>query len=179
MLGIRDFTTDRLTVRDWRPVLDDARAREWLHAALEEVLTPAVLAPLPKPLQLPEGPDAVAGWVSVQANAQAEAGQVFLISLAADDALIGLVLLAQTDREAGGREIHVGYLLAERYWSRGFASEALRGLVTAVGREGPATMIGGVGTENRSSAHVLTGAGFRRCAELSLPDTDMFIRQVP
>ena len=60
-------------------------------------------------------------------------------------------------------EIRVGYLLAEPYWGRGFASELIAGLV-AWCRQQPSVefLAGGVAADNPASARVLEKNGFRQ-----------------
>ncbi|WP_163850325.1 GNAT family N-acetyltransferase [Pseudooceanicola aestuarii] len=165
------ITTPRLNMRDWAPVLADPARRAWLVAALTPLLTPQVLAPLPPSLAL-QGVD-VSGWIA----ARAEECRVMLVlcrDSARDDALAGLVLLAG-DRARG---LHLGYLLGQRHWGQGLATELVSGLVSGLSEAGPVTLRAGVGRDNPASARVLQKAGFQRVAERSDIWTDHFIRRI-
>ncbi len=170
-MAIDRFTTDRLTVRDWRPDVEDPSRRRSLETALGGVLTPPVLEPLPPPLQLTQA--GISEWVT----ARAEEGDVLLITANETDELIGLLLLA-SDLESDRPAIHIGYLLAETAWGKGYATELVTGLVSAVQAKGPVHLVGGVGRDNPASARVLCKAGFHHDPDLSTADTDMFVRLV-
>lgn len=132
-----EFETERLRIRSW----STAYPAEPLRA----ILTPAVLSHLPTPLHHAD-PER---WI---AERLAES-DVFAVT--SDGALIGLVMLAQMDA------VHVGYLLAEGAWGKGFASELLRGLVKALSANAPMELRAGVAKDNPASARVLEKAGFQ------------------
>lgn len=168
---MESFSTDRLSVRSWAPDLTDPQARSELEAALKEVLTSDVLRHLPEPIQLSQTPSAVSDWVS----ARAAESDVFLVSDAETEVLVGLLILAFDAGDPDQSICHVGYLLAESAWGRGYATELVTGLIEVLQRNGPMTIIGGVGKENVGSARVLEKAGFRMSAELSDDETSMFL----
>ncbi len=171
-----DFTTARLSVRDWRPALADPAARRALEAALAGLLTPPVLAPLPPALQLDPAPGAVAAWVQDRA-AEAE---VMTVAAADGGGLVGLLLLAADPDPAPAADpaLHLGYLLAETAWGRGLATELLAGLVAALSGRGPLRLRAGVDRTNPASARVLVKAGFVALPELSAAGAAMFERRV-
>ncbi|MHA3977002.1 GNAT family N-acetyltransferase [Halovulum sp. GXIMD14794] len=159
---VPDFFTVRLEVADWGPVLANGEARRWLEAELAGVLTPAVLAPLPKALAL-DG--AVGDWI----DARAAESRVMLVRDRDGGALLGLLILA----EAAPGEAHLGYLLAERAWGRGVATELVRGLMAEAG---PVRWRAGVDAGNPASARVLEKCGF--LPEARSPDgATMFVRE--
>lgn len=146
-------------MRRWDAVLHHAQQRTALVRELAGMLTPAVLRPLPPPLQLDFATPDIAGWVAELA-AQ---GDVSTIRGRSDGALIGLLIAAaepgsETSREPGGGPIHIGYLLAEPAWGRGLATELLRGMVAAHGDQ---TFLAGVARDNPASVRVLEKAGFK------------------
>ena len=60
-----------------------------------------------------------------------------------------------------GRDAHIGYLLKETFWGKGFASELLQGFITHVTKtESWIALVGGVDTSNVASAHLLKKLGF-------------------
>lgn len=127
------LATARLRLRPWGP----ARGIE----GLERLLRPAVLAPLPPSLQERDP----ARWIAAR-RAEAE-----VLAIEADSALVGVALLAGRD------PVHLGYLLAEEAWGKGFASEAVAGLLAALPGE---SFRAGVARDNPASGRVLVKAGF-------------------
>lgn len=168
--AMEQFTTERLTVRDWRPDIEDAKKRQALETALHSVLSPDVLEHLPEPLQLAHVNNNISEWIS----ARAEESDVLLVSEIEPNALIGLLILA-SDPDSNPATIHIGYLFAEAAWGKGFATELVTGLVSASGADAPIQLVGGVGKGNAASARVLEKAGFHQDQELSTDHTDMFV----
>lgn len=162
------FTTPRLSVSGWGPVLENPDTRAKLEATLAAFLTPPVLAPLPPSLQLDSFPGGITGWVTTL-DAQSDVSRVEQRS---DGAMIGLLILGASPEPPDPPCLHIGYLLAERVWGQGLASELVQGLVGAT----DVTLIGGVARDNPASARVLQKAGFSHDPARSTPDTDMFIR---
>lgn len=128
-----EFETERLRIRGWSGAHP--------ASALRPVLTPAVLAHLPSSLQEP-GPER---WISARLS------ESEVLAVIAEDTLIGVVILAGQD------PVHLGYLLAEAAWGKGYARELVRGLVSAMPK---ATLHAGVARDNPASARVLEKAGF-------------------
>lgn len=164
---IMDFTTERLTIRHWAPDLVDPDRRATLAAELHAILTPPVLDHLPPPLQLASTEQTIDRWIEDRHGES----KVFRVCLREPDALIGLLILAETDDPAP--TFHIGYLLAESAWGRGYGSELLAGLTFACAAG--THLIGGVAAGNPASARVLEKCGFDRSADLSTLDTDMFV----
>lgn len=147
---MQSFATERLSVSPWDEGL--AAGDGALLDELATVVSPAVTAFLPPALQLSARGD-VAAWAR-RLDAQAA---VSLVRLRDGGALAGLLVLS-----AGAGAVRVGYLLGERHWGRGLASELVAGLVArlgAVGFRGEAAA--GVEPGNPASARVLVKAGFR------------------
>jgi RimJ/RimL family protein N-acetyltransferase len=140
---IEGFQTKRLLVAPWTLRLGQPN----YHEVLREMLTPLVLAHLPPPLQVVADIDA---WVADR-NAESDVYDLSVVGTS-----IGLLILAQI--EPG--QIHIGYLLAENAWGKGYASELVQGLVVAAPLN--ATLIGGVDSKNPASARVLEKAGFAK-----------------
>ncbi len=140
-----EFETERLRAER----IDGGSADRALVAGAAAILSPAVTAFLPPALQVAPGETDAAAWL----DAAAREARVLGVRTRAGE-LVGFVLLLA----AGGGEIMLGYLLAERAWGQGYATELLRGLVAALpGR----TLVGGVDPGNEASVAVLRRAGFR------------------
>jgi len=167
------FRTRRLHVQSWAPCLEDAGRHRSLIGELTPVLTPEVLRQLPEPLQISDGPDAVAQWVSAR---EAES-DVFTVRDDASSSIVGLLILAEFPEPDATATIHLGYLFAEDSWGKGYATELLLGLVLWLGEQDrQIRLIGGVEKSNIASARVLQKAGFEESPELSSDETIMFSR---
>ena len=94
---------------------------------------------------------------------------IYLIREIGSDAIIGLMFLTPPLN----KDIHLGYLLGQSAWGKGYASELLARLVLHVPKTG-LRLLGGVGRENPASAHVLRETGFDVVPELSDTETEMF-----
>ncbi len=167
------FDTDRLSVRHWRGALEGA-ARAELEADLAAILSPAVLAPLPPSLHWDGARESLPGWI----EARAAESDVLLVTGRESGALLGLMILAPDPEAPEGPALHLGYLLAETAWGKGYASELVQGLVAARTGQGPLRLIGGVERSNPASARVLVKAGFAVDPALSDPGTEIYVRAV-
>ncbi|MBY6113865.1 GNAT family N-acetyltransferase [Mameliella alba] len=154
------FTTRRLTVHPWNAALSDPVAQSALQDRLATMLTPAVLKHLPPDFAPDAGPDAMSRWI----DQRAERAQVSLIE--ADHQLIGLLFLFRPD-PSGPR--HLGYLLDQSAWGKGYATELLHGLIDHLRTQSPQVIEAGVAMENPASARVLLKAGFTE----QKPDNDI------
>ena len=148
-LRVQRFETKRLRVERWTAT----RAA----APLRAILTPAVLAHLPPSLQ-EEDPET---WIIDRL----EKSDVYAIE--AEGALIGVLILARSEA------VHLGYLLAEDAWGRGYGSELVQGLVAALRAEAPVQLRAGVEVGNPASARILQKAGFRP-VHCDAPDTELY-----
>lgn len=157
------FKTARLAVRDWLEDLTGP-SRPELDRAVAAMLTPPVLVHLaPDAQDMSRG---VAGWIERQAGL----AQGLTLRLVETQEIIGIGLLVRE-----GADIHVGYLLAERHWGRGYATEMLIGLVDALRTMAPVTLRAGVSPDNPTSARVLEKAGFALDTAQDDPKTCRFM----
>ncbi len=165
------FSTERLQVARWGPLLGNAVERAWLIENISSLLTPSVLQHLPPPLQVIDASAEAQDWIAAR-DAESD---VLTVQGQDGGPLIGLLILATVDEVGGVQTRHIGYMLAEAYWGRGYATELIGGLVDWVRIKGqPVRLIGGVDAGNTASAKVLLKNGFERDAGLSDGLTEMF-----
>jgi RimJ/RimL family protein N-acetyltransferase len=165
------FATERLDVARWTACLRDGSRRAELIDEVAPILTPRVLHHLPEHFQLSGAAQAVAGWI----DARDAESDVFKVRERSSSGLLGLLILASFPEPDAKTQIHVGYLLAERAWGKGFATELLEGLVRWQRRHSrPVELLAGLERTNLASARVLRKAGFTRRPELTRGETEFF-----
>ena len=165
------FETDRLRVSDWRNDRPNPAPQDALRGELSRLLTPAVLHPLPEPLQLADEQDAIDRWIA-ERNRESD---VYLVRERHSSELVGLLILAAFREGDTAETLHLGYLIAEPCWGRGYATELLSGLVQHLRTAAPSLLLhAGVGVDNPGSRRVLEKAGFQRVEALCNTDTEVF-----
>ncbi|EBA03344.1 hypothetical protein RB2150_01774 [Rhodobacteraceae bacterium HTCC2150] len=165
------FETPRLDVQPWDQTLSDNALRARLVDQLATILTPPVLHHLPKPLQLAQPPHAIENWI----NERAAESAVLTIYDKANHSLLGLMILASFPQDNATTTVHLGYLLGETTWGKGFASELIMGLITEYKNQAtPLRLLGGVETSNPASARVLVKNGFSRVETISTAETEFY-----
>jgi len=149
------YSTPRLAVQQ---LAEDMPADQLqvIGTAAQVILSPSVVAHLPPNFQNIQSLAAAQGWLE---NMLAESTLLTIRETSADQhqgPLMGFVFVYVDDQDA-----HLGYLLGEAYWGKGFASEFLAGLLAyAKQHTSWGKLIGGVGKENQASSHVLSKLGF-------------------
>lgn len=167
------FTTERLTVENWERLPANDPQRQGLVDELRPVLTPVVLHHLPEPLQLANEQDAIDHWLT----ARVAESTLLTIRQSTTLDLLGLLILAEFEQPTAKTTVHLGYLLSENAWRKGYATELLSGLTEwYVNNNSPIELLGGVARTNPASARVLLKNGFERVDALSDASTDMFRR---
>ena len=147
------FNTDRLIVEEWH-----ALSVSELHMAqaVATILTPRVTRSLPEGWQGEYSADRASMCVAERD----QEGATLLVLDGASKAPIGLMVLFESEEEADGRCIRIGYLLAESAWGRGYGSELLKGFIDWCRTVDISSVIGGVARENSASRRVLEKNGF-------------------
>ncbi len=133
------FETERLSIEPW-----DISNPELLRA-LPEILTPKVTAHLPPTWQF-------TGDAARWARARDGDGSIYIVTHLGS--IAGLLTL-NPDND----DIRLGYLLGEKFWGQGLATELITGLIATLPDTG--VLIGGVTQSNPASAKVLIKSGFR------------------
>jgi RimJ/RimL family protein N-acetyltransferase len=135
------------------------------------VLAPAVLHHLPTPMQPTEADDRILQWLV----ARLAESEFYLVRCAQTSTLLGLMVLAEQTEQYGPDIVRVGYMLAQDAWGRGYATELVNGLVSALRGGGqPVRLLAGVGKDNTPSMRVLVKAGFAIDSDLSDNRTRVF-----
>lgn len=171
-MGPDQFLTRRLSVFHWRDELRDPLLRESLEDELITILTPNVLGPLPPSMQVQDR--GISHWID---DRSAES-DVLVVRQRHDRHLIGLMILALVSAHKSVPTVHLGYLISETAWGKGYASELLDGFVAAC-TSGPAVrLVAGVGRDNPASARVLQKSGFTLSRDDSSVDTEIYVREI-
>jgi RimJ/RimL family protein N-acetyltransferase len=145
------FQTARLTVKEADLELSLSE-RSALHQRIPQILTPAVVENLPPYFHGIDSCHLAQQWLE---RMLAES-RLFLVS--SDDRTLMGLLFAYVDND---NDAHIGYLLAQEFWGKGFASELLQGFISEVSNsENWSKLIGGVDQTNIASAKLLKKLGF-------------------
>lgn len=145
------FQTARLTVKEADLELSLSE-RSALHQRIPQILTPAVVENLPPYFHGIDSCHLAQQWLE---HMLAES-RLFLVS--SDDGTLMGLLFAYVDND---NDAHIGYLLAQEFWGKGFASELLQGFISEVSNsENWSKLIGGVDQTNIASAKLLKKLGF-------------------
>ncbi len=154
------FATTRLRVDRW-PSEGDSGSTD-LPSVVARLLTPSVTAPLPDSWRGSYSRSRALAWIQ---DRDAE-GTTLLVEHKSNGRPVGLLLLSDS-AEAGepGTEVRLGYLIAESYWGRGYATELLQGFVRWTRSSPYRRIVAGVASDNTASKRVLEKSGFRRSPE--------------
>mmetsp|Transcript_20619 Transcript_20619/g.49067 ORF Transcript_20619/g.49067 Transcript_20619/m.49067 type:complete len:167 (+) Transcript_20619:1-501(+) len=143
-----EFETSRLNVGGWHKV--GLPASRELTDIVAQLLTPATTRALPPDWQGEYDKARASTWIK---DRDAESS-VFLVSEKSSEP-IGLVILFSE-----GRDVRLGYLLAESTWGKGFGSELVEGICKWCRDSDIRSLTGGVALDNPASARVLVKNGF-------------------
>ncbi|ALO41639.1 GNAT family N-acetyltransferase [Pseudoalteromonas phenolica] len=131
-----------------KALVDDA-----LIAAIPCILTEAVVASLPPYFHGVSNASEAKSWLSKMRSES----RLFLIK-DKGGACLGFVFVSHTDKA----EKHIGYLLGQEYWGKGFASELLIAFIKRAEKiESWQSLVGGVDKSNHASANLLLKLGFK------------------
>ncbi len=151
------FETLRMSVGEWH-FMADQHALD-LARFVVAALTPAVTRALPPDWQGDFNPARARRWIEGR-----DAESVVLLAVGRDSGdPFGVVILFETPQEgSSGIELRVGYIITEKAWGKGLASELVEGLVEwARGQAGITSISAGVGEDNPASSRVLIKNGFQ------------------
>ena len=162
------YSTHRLLVSEWHSIAPGEWNAKELEEIVLEILMPSVTRSLPPAWQGTYSPERANNWIK-QRDAE---GITLMVIEKSTLSAIGLVILFT---DSSGRNLRLGYLLAESVWGKGYASELIQGFVRWCANNNIASVTGGVDAENIASRRVLEKNGFIREAEPSEGDEQMFV----
>ena len=143
------YQTTRLQIDE---IFNSNQTPEFL-ASVMEILTPSVVGNLPPYFQNVNSIASAQEWL----NHVVSDGRLFIVKPIGDSKAIGFVFLS-TENCA---DTHIGYLLGESFWGKGYATEILKGLIDFIESEDQVTrLIAGVATDNVASIKLLQKLGF-------------------
>jgi RimJ/RimL family protein N-acetyltransferase len=135
------------------------------------MLTPEVTKQLPESWQGPYSVERAASWIR---DRDAEGTQLLALSSSTREPVALLLLHEEESALADRPEVRIGYLVSERQWGRGFASELLFGLIDWARASGVASIVAGVAPGNGASIRVLEKCGLTRVERRSPTGSELF-----
>jgi len=153
------FDTLRLKVRHAEELARENRAD--LLKTVTRLLTKEAVVGLPTDWHGIDSYDKADLWLSEQMIEST----LLVVSDNSTGTELGFVLLHQSD--PAYQTWHLGYLIGEAYWGRGYATELVVGLVTHLKHvvNAPMKLLAGVEAENIPSIKILEKGGFTRLAK--------------
>lgn len=143
------YQTSRLQINE---ILNSNQNPDFL-ASVMQILTASVVENLPPYFHNVDSTLSAQEWLK---QIMSE-GRLFIVQLTGESKTIGFVFLSTENRG----DTHIGYLLAESYWGKGYATEILKGLIDFIDSEDKITrLIAGVATDNIASTKLLHKLGF-------------------
>lgn len=150
------FNTERLSVERIKSQALDEEAG-LLTLKVLDLLTPAVTRSLPSEWQNITRLEDANIWL----QQRIEESSFLAIRLRSTNDIIGFMFLYDDDEKLQLLDLHIGYLLGEAYWGRGYGSELIKGLVDwAYLDEHIHSLVGGVEVGNVGSIKVMEKNGF-------------------
>jgi RimJ/RimL family protein N-acetyltransferase len=163
------FDTERLLINSVKSqILDDDSQRLYTLKVLE-LLTPAVTNSLPSEWKNITSYEQASNWW----QQRIEESCFLSIQLKPNNEVIGFVFLYKDETQQMQLDLHIGYLLGESYWAKGYGSELIKGLVNWAHLDKHIhSLIGGVEVNNIGSMKVMKKNGFSR-SKLDSPDKNV------
>ncbi|PKG37245.1 GNAT family N-acetyltransferase [Psychromonas sp. Urea-02u-13] len=143
------YQTSRLSVVE---VFRGTRETDIL-VSITKLLTPKVVESLPQYFRNINSISDAECWL----KKMLPESRLFVVRHTGNNMIIGFVFVfVESNTDA-----HVGYLLGEPYWGKGYATELLKGLIDFINNENKINLlIAGVATNNIVSSRLLNKLGF-------------------
>lgn len=169
------FNTERLLIKNVKSQIGDDNSKRLLTLKVIELLTPAVTSSLPNEWQNIASHEEASHWW----QQRIEESNLLSIRLKANNDIIGFIFLYGAQTQQMQLDLHIGYLLGESYWAKGYGSELIKGLVSwAYLNKRIQSLVGGVDVNNIGSIKVMEKNGFIR-SKLDSPDKNViFLERV-
>lgn len=150
---INIFSTERLRIGHSKPLF--VESKNALVQSILRILTPKTTKALPAAWQEVNTSEKGLHWLTDRFNDC----ELLAIQLESSTEIIGLIVIYENLDAAS--TIHIGYVIGESHWKKGFASEALLGLVDYLQAHTDITLVlAGVESRNTASVNVLKKSGF-------------------
>lgn len=147
------YTTARLEVSNIQSSLLLEATKFDVASQVVSLFTPAVVQSLPPYFHGINTQKEAENWLDKMLSES----HLLTIKLKGSDPIIGFVFLYQSDNASA----HLGYLLSEKHWKKGYGSELLSGLLDCCRtNQLVKKLIGGVDIDNIASANLLEKIGF-------------------
>ena len=171
------YLTDRLLVCEWHSICSDECNQEGLENIVINILTPKVTQSLPPQWQGTYSLERARNWI----KERDEEGVTLIIveksnqNAKSTQTAIGFVILFE---DATGKNLRLGYLLAESVWGKGYASELIQGFVEWCKDNDISSITGGVEADNIASRRVLEKNGFICESDANEGAEQMFVLRI-
>ena len=155
---LHKFNTPRLNVIEANSELETLDL-DVIYSSIIKTLTPEVVSQLPPYFSDINSRESAQAWF----ERMLDESLLFLVYQTELQQLIGFsfIYLEQTDE--GQKNAHLGYLLAQASWGKGFASELVSHLIEHIKTRNLAeTLIAGVNESNLASIALLKKLGFKQ-----------------
>lgn len=156
--------TDRLIAGEWHAASEDLCNGRSLEEIVAEILTEPVTRSLPPSWHGDYSIDRARTWIG---DRDREASTLLVVEKMSRSPA-GLIILFEegSSLQESGIEIRLGFLLAEKAWGRGYASEMIGALVRwCRGNPAISAIAGGVVKTNTASRRVLEKCGFTQAEQ--------------
>lgn len=158
-------------MREWHSISSDEWDQEALETIVKIILTPQVTRSLPPAWQGDYTLERARDWI----KERDDDGVTLIVVEKSTRSPIGFIILFES---TDGRDLRLGYLLAEPAWGKGFASELIKGLVEWCKNNNIYTVTGGVENDNIASIRVLEKNGFVRESHADDKEEQMFVLRI-
>jgi [ribosomal protein S5]-alanine N-acetyltransferase len=164
------FNTERLKVSNVLSVLNQSISEAELSDVAFKILTPNVTQSLPPEFQSVQCVESASKWI----NEMVTNSHFLIIQQSESHQIIGFIFFYVSSPKESGSNVHIGYLLDERFWGKGYANEFMEGLIEWCNRSQLVSkLLGGVDVGNAQSIKLLQNNGFKEATGNS-PDGVVF-----
>jgi RimJ/RimL family protein N-acetyltransferase len=166
-----EFTTERLSVKDWLHGNEEVAEKLRFAKRTIRILSPKVTEALPDGWQKINTLEKANRWIFERA----EEGIFLAVYDQSNQELLGFLFLYECEGEKGLVDLRFGYLLAESAWGKGLGTELIHGLVRWCEEHGQINSLsGGVEQGNIASMKVMEKTGFSIARDSKASDDVVF-----